>query len=389
MRPTLVLAQSVEFKRWIKEKSVKKIFLIIRWNALFGILLVLVGCAPKYSTIADFQEQLARDVARKNSGADGKIPEDFQVFSTQSVDPIGTLYRPSTSIPIVSSGDSDACKPKRDPEPREAPGLFPSSYQVNKGLAFDLGLNETVFKYLATLGVNVGKTDELTFGITEPSRQVLDDESMRALLEKTSCLAVLKKQKPPVAWVVRGYISGIRDFSVTSGADVRFEGVTKVGNFKIEPIKGSGTVAVKDEKRTNFLQILAQVSPQPQSTTVDIKSIPTTPPTTASWETPPSWDTLDTTGIVYIQIDKSDISTDGDDLSKKLKQSSINVAGGIERIQSTRMPKVTQVRYFNGGDKGKAEEIQAILKEKRPDTALVRLGLPAPKGQLEIWLTKN
>jgi len=365
---------------------VKKIFLIIRWNALFGILLVLAGCAtPKYNTIADFQKKLAEDVAGKNSGADGKIPEDFQVFSTQSADPIGTLYHPSSSRPI----SDDACKPQREPEPREAPGLFPSSYKVNKGLASDLGLNDDVFEYLATLGVNVGKTDELTYGITKPSRQVLDDESMQALLEKPSCLAVLKKQKPPVAWVVRGYISGIRDFSVTGGADVGIEGkVTKVGNFKIES-KGLGTVTVKDEKQTNFLQIVAQVSPQPQSTTVDIKSIPTTPPTTASWETPPSWDTLDTTGIVYIQIDKSDISTDGDDLSKKLKQSSINVAGGIERIQSTRMPKVTQVRYFNGGDKGKAEEIQAILKEKRPDTALVRLGLPAPKGQLEIWLTKN
>lgn len=372
MRPTLVLAQSVEFKRWIKEKSVKKIFLIIRWNALFGILLVLAGCAtPKYSTIADFQKQLAEDVARKNSGADGKIPEDFQVFVTQSADPIGTLYHPSSSRPI----SDDACKPKREPEPREAPGLFPSSYEVNQGLAFNLGLNETVFKHLVTLGVNVDKTDELTFGITEPSRQVLDDESIQELLKEPNCRAVLNKQKPPMAWVVRGYISGIRDFSVTSEAGVRVDGVTKVGNFKIELIKDSRTVAVKDEKRTKFLQIVALVSAPPQSTTVDIKSIPTTPP--------------DTTGIVYIQIDKSDISTDGDDLSKKLKQSSINVAGGIERIQSTRMPKVTQVRYFNDDDKGKAEKIQAILKENRPDTVLVRLGLPAPKGQLEIWLTKN
>lgn len=351
----------------------KKIILGDRWYILLGAVFGLTGCvsdpplqADFYDTIDAFQKELADRASKKITGEKAK---DFQIVVTQTVDPIGTIYRANTSIPISDS----ACKPQQEPSPREAPGLFPGNYSLSRSLAIELGLDEAVFKGLVTLGANVSNSDTLGLGIKETNRQVLDDESIRALTEQSSCREVLNGK---TAWVVRGYISGVRDFSAKGDVDIKFEGkITKIGNFKIEPIKDSRTINVKDEKQQSFLQIISEVSVQPQATT--IKSISLAPAPAG------------TTGIVYIQMDKSDASTSGDDLFKELKQSSINIARGIERIQSTQMPKVTQVRYFNDGDKDKAERIQTILKRTRPDTALVRLGLPAPNGQLEIWLTKN
>lgn len=352
----------------------KKILLITRWNALSGALFVLTGCvsdpplqAGFYDTIDAFQKELANRASQKITN--GEVAKDFQIVVTQSVDPIGTIYRANTSIPI----SDNACKPQYEPTPREAPGLFPGSYSLSKSLAIELGLDEAIFKSLATLGANVSNSDTLGLGIKETNRQVLDDESVRVLTEQSSCRAILNGK---TVWVVRGYISGVRDFSAKGDVDIKLEGkITKIGNFKIEPIKDSRTITVKDEKQQSFLQIVSEVSVQPQATT--IKSISLVPASTGI------------PGIVYIQTDKSDASTGGDDLLKELKKSSINVASGIERIESTRMPKVTQVRYFNDVDKDKAERIQTILKRTRPDTALIRLGLPAPNGQLEIWLTKN
>lgn len=352
----------------------KKILLKTRCYAIFGSLLVLTGCvkdpplqAGFYDTIDAFQKELANRASQKITN--GEAAKDFRIVVTQSVDPIGTIYRVNTSIPV----SENACRPQHEPTPHEAPGLFPGSYSLSKSLAIELGLDEAVFKGLATLGANVSESDTLGLGIKETNRQVLDDESIRALIEQSNCHAVLNGK---TVWVVRGYISGFRDFPVKGDADIKFEGkITKIGNFKIEPIKDSRTITVKDEKQQSFLQIVSEISVQSQATA--IKSI--SPPPVSNGGA----------GIVYIQIDKSDASTNGGDLFKELKQSSINVASGIERIQSTRMPKVTQIRYFNDEDKDKAVRIQTILKRTRPDTALVRLGLPAPKGQLEIWLTKN
>lgn len=342
--------------------------------AIFGAFISLVGCvgdpplhAGFYDTIDSFQKELADRVSNKI--ANGEKLKEFQVVVTQTIDPIGTIYRANTSIPI----SDNACKPQQEPSPREAPGLFPGSYSLSRSLAVDLGLDEAVFKGLATLGANISNSDSLGLEIKETSRQMLDDESLRVLTEQPGCRAVLNGK---TVWVVRGYVSGVRGFSAKGDVDAKLEGkVVKIGDFKVEPIKNSRVILLSDDKQQSFLQIVSEVSVQSQ--VVNIKSI------SLAQASP------ETTGVVYIQVDKSDASASGGDLLKELKSSSINVANGIEHIQSARMPKVTQVRYFNDGDKSKAEQIQRILKRTRPDTAIVRLGLPAPKGQLEIWLTKN
>ena len=322
-----------------------------------------------YKTVDAFQEALAKRAYEKINPS-GTLAKDFQVVVTQSVDPVGTIYRASTSIPVSDT----ACKPSQEPLAREAPGLFPGTYTLSKSLAVELGLDEAVFKGLAKLGVKVSDADTLGLAIKDTERMVLDDESIHSLTEQPPCRSVLSGKR---VWLVRGYISGIRDFSAKGDANVNFEGqITKIGNFKIEPVKDSRTIAVKDEKNQSFLQIVSEVTVQPQGTTT-IKAI-------SSADKPAL-----VGGMIYIQIDKADSTGVGDELAKELRQSSINVAGDIERVQTARMPKNSQVRYFHDEDRTKAEQIQSILKKTRPDVTIARFGLPAPIGQLEVWLTKN
>ena len=64
------------------------------------------------------------------------------------------------------------------------------------------------------------------------------------------------------------------------------------------------------------------------------------------------------------------------------------VASSVEKIDSLKMPIVAQVRYFNEADKPLAETALAQLQKQFPNAKLVRIALPAPTGQLEVWLPR-
>jgi hypothetical protein len=72
-----------------------------------------------------------------------------------------------------------------------------------------------------------------------------------------------------------------------------------------------------------------------------------------------------------------------------LTENSFKVASDIEKIDSSRMPRVTQVRFFNDSDKASADLALKIVSVSRPNAVAVRVGIPAPQGQLELWLTKE
>ena len=91
---------------------------------------------------------------------------------------------------------------------------------------------------------------------------------------------------------------------------------------------------------------------------------------------------------MFVQQDKGD-TVDAQAVVTALGKT-FSVAKAIEKIDTTKMPSDPQVRYFNEADRGKAEQITAELKVKGYATAEpVRLGLPAPVGQVEVWLPKN
>jgi hypothetical protein len=69
-----------------------------------------------YESVDHLQEAFAKRASNKiNPGA----TKDFQVVVTQSAEPIGTLLRSNSSIPISET----ACKLTQEPSSHDAPGL--------------------------------------------------------------------------------------------------------------------------------------------------------------------------------------------------------------------------------------------------------------------------
>jgi hypothetical protein len=94
---------------------------------------------------------------------------------------------------------------------------------------------------------------------------------------------------------------------------------------------------------------------------------------------------------MYIQEDAADTPEDGAKVVQLLRTGwpAANVESAVQRIPSQKMPDVAQVRYFAAADEALANRCIAILKQAYPDARAVRVGLPSPKGQLEVWLPRK
>jgi hypothetical protein len=93
---------------------------------------------------------------------------------------------------------------------------------------------------------------------------------------------------------------------------------------------------------------------------------------------------------MYVQEDVRDTPASGAKVVQLLQTGwpSAKVENEVQRIPSQTMPDVAQVRYFNEADVAKAQRCVEILKKVYPNARVVRIGLPSPKGQLEVWLPK-
>lgn len=129
-----------------------------------------------------------------------------------------------------------------------------------------------------------------------------------------------------------------------------------------------------DDAEVGFLQIVSQVTPTPLATT----PISVTKPSVV----------INSAGRTYVQRDKLDSSGNANLIVTALKASSFSVGTAVEAIESRRMPKLAEVRYFNESDQFKAEGAVLILRAKFPDAVVRRVALPAPPGQLEVWLPR-
>lgn len=362
----------------------------IIWLAAF---LAIAGCAthpsvkdgvPLYTKLDQFQNALAGRVNEKIH-PNASVP-DFQVVVTDTNDPIGTVYRDKTTIPILRA---NACKPSQDPPMVDALGYFPGTYAISKNLAMELGLDEAVFHGFVKLGANVKDADTLGFSIKNAKRQVLDDQSLKALTGQADCRGALKEMNfdGQTVRIVRGYVTGIRDFSAKRNLGVSANAeITKIGKFKFEPVTNEETIVAKDEQSVQFLQIISEVTIKKEGDAIV--------PGSLTKVSAPSAGILGsniyiTKGMIFVQMDEEDKSEVGHKLISELKQLSWNVASKVQRVEHARMPKASQIRYFHDEDKAKAEELQETLKLTRSEIKVVRLGFPAPPGQLEIWLTKT
>lgn len=329
----------------------------------------LTGCVattPKvnpdvYTSMDEFLKDLATRASERLGNAD-----DFKIVVTQADYPIGTLMRMGSTIPI----DYKACIPSSAPPVSSTPSLFPG-YELSRGLAIDFGLDNEAIKTLVDFGITVKDTDTVNVSVRAPKIQTLADSDLKNLLSRADCKGVVP---PASAWLVRGYILGQRTFVLKNDKADNVKGkVNKVASFNVSVGSGTASLDLTDATEVGFLQIVSQVAISPLSATP--ASVVKPQVSTVS-------------GRVFVQRDQLDTSTKGEQVVGALKAASLGVVSTIERVDHSSMPTVAEVRYFNEADKPLAETALAQLQKQFPNAKLTRISLPAPTGQLEVWLPR-
>jgi len=155
-------------------------------------------------------DQLNQDLAlrvKKNTDPE-KRQVDWVVAVTTSQDPIGTIYRIGTTIPVTYK----ACKPVSLDAPLSRANYFPSSYVLTKEAAANLGLDQA-FQALAKININLQASRGVTLGFQKVTQQVLADDEVAAITVTSACKQAIEGKE---VLLVRGYVSAKRDFNATA-----------------------------------------------------------------------------------------------------------------------------------------------------------------------------
>jgi hypothetical protein len=283
--------------------------------------------------------------------------------------PIGALMPEGRTV----AKNRTACAPPADklPSAYAMPDTFNSIKMTGK-VALELGLNE-IISALANADLKVGQDDTFELSVKDAKGQFLLDDELDEILKLPACKAYLTGKTMNL---VRGYVIGQRSYLVgrsktaTGGA----AGLGNVGKFKVSAANDK-QVSVVDAVPVEFLQIVSRVSLPAEAASAAV-------PTVTAPATPEG------TGKVYVQRDAAGNDGDAARVQKLLDGLSMEVVKKIERVESRKMPKAAQVRYFNNEDEALAQRTANKLKEIFPDAAKVYVGLKAPPKQLEVWLPR-
>jgi hypothetical protein len=224
---------------------------------------------------------------------------------------------------------------------------------------------------LADFGVNVKDTDTVKLSVKSAQLQALADNDIQNLLRISKCVGAIPKS---TVLLVRGYILGQRTFLLKNEKANDVKGnIPKIASFNVSVGSGDASLNLTDDAEVKFLQIVSQVTIAPTSTNLVAVTKP---------------EVIGGTGRVYVQRDRADLTNKAKLIVDALRAASFNVVSKVETVDSARMPKAAQVRYFNESDKPMAEGALREFQKQFPNASIVRIGLPAPSGQLEIWLPK-
>jgi len=316
---------------------------------------------PTFSNIDTFYEEVAKRVAKK-VGAEN-IP-DFIVTPSQGSWPIGTVLRPGAFIPA----DARACVPEdRLIVSAATPNLFPD-FESSSGHSGELGLDSGVIKRLAQLGVRFSDQDQVTIKVSDSQLQLMDDSTYERIFANPACRAVVAGKE---RWIVRGYAIGRRTFAFSNTTQrAATVGVEKIANFALDLGSGKGTLQVSDEQPEKFVALISSIK-------LEQGVIKSTTPAVQSGQ-----------GRIYVQKDRQDSSKVSQAVVAALRGADFQVERQVEAIDSERMPRQAQLRYFNEADRELANRVLELLKAQLPDITLLRMRLPAPAGQMEVWLPR-
>ena len=363
----------------------------LRLSTAIGAAAALVAGQPKTgkvdtTTQAMSMDDLQRQLADRAKARLGNA-QDFQVIVTEAEYPVGTLMRQGSTIPV----DYRACEPQQPPIRVGAPSLFPS-FRLTSDAAASIGLDSGVIARIGDAGVKLSRDTGVTVSFQNTGLSVLSDHDLQTIALSKACNQALAGGL--VLWMVRGYVLGQRQFALTAtdAAAARLK-VLKIGGFDVNPGSGTSSVEVSDPQDVGFLQIISEVKapPQPPRDPLDPGDGAAMPgPSTRLVPVKLTHPTVAIrTGRIYIQQDRTDTSSHAQTVRDALGGVGSTVAEAVQRIDSQKMPDVAQVRYFNPDDLPLADAALARLRATFPSATLVRIPLPAPPGQLEVWLPRT
>lgn len=334
-------------------------------------------------------DNLSSELAQRTQARLGRA-DDFQVIVTQAVYPIGTLMRQGSTIPV----DYTACTPAARPPLADTPSLFPS-YSLSRETAAQFGLDEAVLEGIAQAGGNISRTSGVRLDFADSAISTLSDRDVKQLAAVPLCKELLAEG--PV-WMVRGYVFGRRTFRFdrAQANDANLK-VTKIASFDVKLADGTSQVAISDNGPVGFLQIVSALAPAPAPPPPPPPTPGPTPATSGQPDNPPPLPTIAVkrpalvatrAGRVFVQRDQGDTSGTDAKVIAALRATELPVVSKVEQVDTARMPSVAQVRYFNDEDVAVANTALGTLSKFYAGARLVRVQLPSPRGQLEVWLPK-
>jgi hypothetical protein len=338
------------------------------------------GVAKEVQNVGDF-DQFQQDLATRvldKFGA-GTSGSDFSVIVATTAYPVGTLLRATGSIPA----DFDDCVPSPVPTPLSAERLFPS-YSMSSDTALAANLGSRALQGLDSAGVSLKQSSTVQYSIAETQIQIMDDKSVDTVTAKGGCGKYISTH--PGTRLIRGAVIGKMTFTVKvdNPASVKAQ-LAKIGGFTVTDNPQASTLDIAGAQSAPIVELLSEFG-GPTSAT----SSPTTPKPVEAAISPTRSPASVVSAHMYVQEDALDTPASGARVVQLLQTGwpSAKVENKVQRIPSQKMPDVAQVRYFNGADAGMAQRCVGILKKVYPNARVVRVGLPSPQGQLEVWLPK-
>jgi hypothetical protein len=253
----------------------------------------------------------------------------------------------------------------------------------NTALAANLGSG--ALQGLDSAGVNLKQSQDIQYTIADAQIQIMDDKSVAQVTGQGNCGKYVSDH--PGMRLIRGTVLGKMTFTVKvdNPATVKAR-LAKIGGFSIKDNPGSSMLSIADNESQPIVELLSEFG-----TSQNASVSPTTPRPVAAAVSSRSPASVDVGAHMYIQEDATDTPDAGRNVVQLLRKGwpTAIVESKVQKIPTQKMPDVAQLRYFNASDEALANRCVQILKEEYPNARVVRIGLPSPKGQLEVWLPRK
>jgi len=349
-----------------------------------------------------FQQDLASRVLNQFGSGN-----DFSVIVATTAYPLGTLLRATGSVPA----DLEDCVPKFPPRPFAAQHLFPS-YTMSSDTALAANIGSGALQGLDSAGVILKQSQDVNYTISDAQIQIMDDKSVEQVTGQGDCGKYISSH--PGMRLIRGTVLGKMTFTVKvdNPATVKAQ-LSKLGGFSVNDNPGSSTLSVSDSDSQPIVELLSEFGPGPSAPAshptpkpVEAAALPkaaqglvpnrsqaAVPPgrssNSAAVQAPAAGQAPEPPHM-FVQMDAQDSPLSGTKVVQLLRAGwpSADIEPKVQRIPTDKMPNTAQIRYFNESDEAIANRCAAIVRKAYPDARVVRIGLPSPNGQLEVWLPK-